>query len=260
MAHALRIAAQHVGFVSDPNLFDTPIETLLDPAYHKHLATLVARSRPKTDLRRHVEISRGVAKMRAGGASRSPLLDQQSGSCELAIVDADGNWVQMINTLQTGGIPGMVIGGVPMVGSHATAGVFNSGLDSVFAPQARMRSIVGNTMVLRAGRPVFSLGTPGLPQFTVPQVLANLLSRNMSYEDAVRAPRMWALGDDNTLAVESRLPPNTADALTSLGIALTPSLPYDWHFGSFQMAWRETDGGVGALSDLRRCGIAAGIE
>lgn len=260
MAHALRLASQHVGFVSDPNIFDTPIDTLLDPGYHQHLARLIARSRPRTDLRRHIEITRGPARMHAAGAaSRSLLLDQRSGSCELAIIDPAGNWVQMINTLQTGGIPGMVIGGVPMVGSHATTGVFNSGLDAVLAPQARMRSIVGNTMVLRGGRPVFSLGTPGLPHFTVPQVLANIISRAMAYEDAVRAPRMWALGDDYTLTIENRLTPSTIGELTSLGIVVVPSLDYDWHFGSFQLAWRDANGTVGALSDLRRCGIAGGI-
>ena len=32
--------------------------------------------------------------------------DQPSGSCELSIVDTQGNWVQMMNTLQSGGIAG----------------------------------------------------------------------------------------------------------------------------------------------------------
>src|SRR5688572_31060654 len=31
--------------------------------------------------------------------------DQPSGSCEIAVVDEQGNWVQMMNTLQGSGIP-----------------------------------------------------------------------------------------------------------------------------------------------------------
>lgn len=32
---------------------------------------------------------------------------KKAGSCALSVVDAEGNWVQMMNTLQGGGIPGV---------------------------------------------------------------------------------------------------------------------------------------------------------
>lgn len=249
MAHALRIAAQQCAFVNDPEIFEVPGVTLLDPAYHRHLANVVEHSRPRVDLTNHVHKTWGTPKLRAAGA----------GSCELAVVDADGNWVQMMNTLQSGGIPGQVVDGVPMVGSHSTAANMASPMDTWLAPGARMRSVIGNTIALKNGKPVFSLGTPGEVHCTIPQVLANLINREMEYVAAIEAPRMFPLGDDYSLRIESRLPSETTKRLTALGFRLEPELEYDPHMGSFQVAWREESGLLGASADLRRCGVADGI-
>ncbi len=261
MAHALRLAGQQCGFINDPEIFDVPVETLLDPSLHAHLANLVAKSKPKINLTKHVENSTGKAKMAAGGfpLGKAPAEKQPSGSCELAIVDAAGNWVQMMNTLQSGGIPGQVVDGVPMVGSHATTGNMSSAIDTWLAPKAKMRSVIGNTIVLKDGKPVFSLGSPGNVHCTVPQVLANVIDRKMEFVSAVEAPRMLPLGDDYSLTVESRLSNATIEELTSLGLRLQSEAEYDFHMGSFQVAWREKSGKLGACADLRRCGYAAGI-
>jgi gamma-glutamyltranspeptidase / glutathione hydrolase len=261
MAHALRIAAQLCGFVNDPEIFEVPVETWLDPTYHKHLASLVEHSRPRVDLTNHVEKTWGAVKLGAAGLpfEKAEKNNQPSGSCELAVVDADGNWVQMMNTSQSGGIPGQVIDGVPMIGSHATAANMASAMDTWLAPGARMRSVIGNTIALRDGKPEFSLGSPGEVHCTVPQVLANLINRQMDYVAAIEAPRMFPLGDDYSLTIESRLPMETVKTLTALGIRLQPELEYDHHMGSFQVAWREQSGMLGASADLRRCGVADGI-
>ncbi len=262
MAHALRLAAQICGFVNDPEIFDVPAATLLDPALHAQLAKLVAQSQPKVDLTKHVELTWGRTKMAAAGLplGKEPPAKQPSGSCELAIVDANGNWVQMMNTLQSGGIPGQVVDGVPMVGSHATTGNLSSAIDTWLAPGAKMRSVIGNTIVFKDGRPVFSLGSPGNVHCTVPQVLANVIDRGMDFVEAVEAPRMLPLGEDYSLTIETRLSDATLQALTALGIRLQSEVSYDFHMGSFQVAWREKSGKLGACADLRRCGYAAGIE
>jgi gamma-glutamyltranspeptidase/glutathione hydrolase len=258
MAHALRIAAQQCGFVNDPLIFEAPLDVWLDPAFHAHLGNIIDRSRPKADLTGHVEKTWGPQKLAAAGISMKEK--QPVGSCELAVVDADGNWVQMMNTLQSGGIPGQVVDGVPMVGSHAAFGNMSAWIDTWLAPGAKMRCVIGNTIVMKDGRPVFSLGTPGNPHWTVAQMLVNIIDRKMEYVQAVEAPRMFGLGDDFSLTIESRLPETSRAKLTAMGIRLLPETTYDFHMGSFQMAWRESDGSLGACADLRRVGVAGGLH
>jgi gamma-glutamyltranspeptidase/glutathione hydrolase len=180
-----------------------------------------------------------------------------TGSCELSIVDPEGNWVQMMNTLQSGGIPGVVVDGVPMVGSHAVTDM-SASIAGWFAGGGRLRLPIGNTIVLKAGRPWLSLGTPGNVHVTIPQVLSNVLDHGLSPEDAVAAPRMLPLRNDYTVEIESRLPDTVVAGLTRLGVQMVPLSPHDWHMGSFQLSWRD-ESGVNSLTDPRRAGKADGF-
>ncbi len=45
-----------------------------------------------------------------------------------------------------------------------------------------------------------------------------------------------------------------------MGIRLNSEIPYNYHMGSYQMAWREQSGTLGANADRRRCGVADGLD
>jgi gamma-glutamyltranspeptidase/glutathione hydrolase len=251
--HALRRAGFETGLINDPATFDDPSETLLSPEYHAQLADLIRRSKPKVDLSEHVELVSPPAALEAAGAKP----EQPTGSCELSIVDADGNWVQMMNTLQSGGIPGEVLGGVPMVGSHGMSSL-DAAIGGWFTGGGRMRSCIGNTLVFRDGRPWWSLGSPGNVHCTVPQVLANVLDYGLDPYAAEDAPRMLPLEEGYVLPVESRIAPDVVAGLARLGVLLKPLPPYDYHMGSFQMSW--TAGGLlHSTAGPRRAGLAAGF-
>src|SRR5262249_208450 len=85
--------------------------------------------------------------------------------------------------------------------------------------------IIGNTIVLRDGKPWLSLGTPGNVNVTVAQVLSNVLDHGMEPYEASVAPRMLALRDDYVLEIESRIPPKGAARLPKMAIPLSP-LPH----------------------------------
>ncbi|THC51788.1 gamma-glutamyltransferase [Streptomyces sp. A1499] len=252
LAHALRRAAQETGLLNDPHVFDDPTQALTSKDLIKGFAAILRDAKAKVDLTEHVRLTRGLPALAASGASKQP-----AGSCELAIVDEQGNWVQMMNTLQSGGIPGEVVGGVPMVGSH-----WMNGLDSPFegwvTGGGRLRSTLSNTMVLRDGKPWLSLGSPGNVHCTVPQVLSNILDFGMEPYDADDAPRCLPYEPDHTISVESRLAPGVSDALAKLGVLMNPLPAYDYHMGTYQMAWRGEDGTLSACAGPRREGRAAG--
>lgn len=256
MAHALRLAEHACGFMHDPVVAGDAASVLMDPAFHVQQARLIAASRPHADLTEHVRLTRGRAALAASGwnsASRKPPV----GSCEISIVDANGNWVQMMNTIQSGGIPGMAVDGVFMMGSHEQTSM-NAHFSNFRVPGARMRNILGNTLVLKDGAPWLALGTPGNVYATVAQMLVHILDFGMDPQLASDAPRMLPLEDDYTLNIESRLAPKTVTDLTAMGLLLGPMPQWDWNQGSFQMSWRDGDR-LKASADFRRTGSAEAL-
>ncbi|AMO25431.1 hypothetical protein UC35_13070 [Ramlibacter tataouinensis] len=271
MGHALRQAQRHWEYAQDDSIYGVPRDELLDDGYHAHLAKMISKSRPKVDLTQHIKLSGDAA---AGGDLMSaftgtggkPRLaksnsDQPSGSCELAVVDSEGNWVQMMNTLQGSGIPGMVVEGIPMVGSHATFGNLQSPMDATLVPNAKSRCIIGNTMVLKNGRPIASAGSPGNVHCTVPQVLSYLLDFKLDPYAAVDAPRMLPMTEARGIVIEDRLPTGTVEDLHKLGVRVSVSPSYDYHMGSFSVITRDEEtGNYIAVADPRRCAVADGIR
>ena len=271
MGQALRQGARHWEYVQDDAIYGVPRAELLDDSYHAHLAKLIRVSRPKVDLSEHIRLAGDAGGggdvmssfLGAAGRPRVAKSDtkQPSGSCELAVVDAQGNWVQMMDTLQGSGIPGMVIDGVPMVGSHATFGGLQSPMDATLVKGAKGRCIIGNTLVFKNGRPVLSAGSPGNVHCTVPQVLAYALDFKMDPYAAVDAPRMLPMNEARGIVVEDRLGAGVVEDLYKLGVRVAVTPGYDYHMGSFSVIAREQDTDkYTAVADPRRCAVADGIR
>ena len=261
MAHALRWVNWEIGMLQDPVLFNAPVDLYLSREKHKLIADTIRRSKPRIDLTEHVRLTSGnIALAAAGMPTAGPSTPPASaGSCELSVVDREGNWCQMLNTLASSGMPGIVIDGVPMAGTAA-----DWGLDAMFSGfltgNGRLTFITGSTMVLKEGRPWLAFGTPGTPHLTVPQMLTNILEFGMDPYEASAAPRFWPLRENYSVEIESRVAPNLTPGLARLGIAVKPLQMHDFHFGSFQVSWRDPKtGGLNASADPRRCGKADGI-
>lgn len=254
LAHALRRAKFETSHINDPVVFDNPTDTLLSPDYHSHLAQVIRRSRPSRDLTEHVRLAHGPNAQRAVGA-QDPT--RSIGSCELSVIDSQGNWLQMMNTLQGGGIPGEVVGGVSMIGSTATADLDGLLAGAWFTGGVRPRSIIAHTMVLKDGKPWLTLGSPGIPNITLPQVMTSILDHGFAPYDADDAPRIMPLENGYTVPAESRFSPQIARDLASMGVLLTPMHPYHYSMGTFQMSWKDAEGTLHASVGPRRAGRAA---
>jgi gamma-glutamyltranspeptidase/glutathione hydrolase len=253
LAHALRRAGLETGLLNDPQVFGDTTAALTSKELIKGFAAILRDAKAHADLTEHVKLARGQPAMAASGAAKQP-----AGSCELTVVDEWGNWVQTMNTLQSGGIPGEVVGGVPMVGSHM-ANKLSSGLEGWFVGGGRLRCVLSNTMVLRGDAPWLSLGSPGNVYCTVPQVLSNILDFGMTPYEADDAPRCLPYEDDHSIPVESRVAAGVPAGLARLGVHTNPLPQYDYHMGTFQMGWREDGGTLGASAGPRREGVAGGI-
>jgi gamma-glutamyltranspeptidase/glutathione hydrolase len=148
-----------------------------------------------------------------------------------------------------------------MIGSHATFGFLTSPMDSTLVPGAKARCIIGNTLVLKNGRPVFSLGSPGNVHCTVPQVLTYLLDFKLEPYAAIDAPRLMPLTESRGLTIEDRLGDGVVEGLHRLGLRVNVAPPYDYHMGAFAVIARdELTGSYTAYADPRRCGVADGLR
>ena len=85
-------------------------------------------------------------------------------------------------------------------------------------PGRRKLSSDAPTILLKDGRPVAALGTPGGHTITqaVSQMIMNLLDHDMTIEGAIAAPRI-AFIEPNTLAVEESIPASIRDELAAMG-------------------------------------------
>lgn len=264
MGQALRRAGFELGMLHDPQFFDVPLDVWMSEDYLASLAAILKRSRPKAgvDLTKHVQLTTHPGFLAAfgwnGGAPEAPT-KQPAGSCELSCVDEQGNWVQMMNTLQSGGIPGMVVGGVPMLGSHAQFGMDAAIHGWLGVPGSRIRSVMSNTIVMRDGKPWLSMGSPGNVHCTVPQMLSNALDYAFEPYEAAVLPRMLPMADDYGITIETRIPERVVRDLAKLGATVRPRPPYDFAMGSYQQAWRDASTGrLNASTDPRRAGRAGG--
>jgi len=256
MAHTLRRVHWELGLLYDPLIFEVPVNVWLSGEYHRQVAEILLHSQPRVDLTNHIRLTAGDPSLVAAGLipPHPPV-----GSCELSIVDPQGNWVQMMNTLQSGGIPGIVVDGVPMVGSHARA-MLSDDIAGWFTGGGRIKSIVGSTIVLRDGQPWLALGTPGNVYGTIPQVLSSILDFGMDPYKASVLPRMDPLRDDYVLEIESRLPSSVVAGLAQRGVQVRPLPMYDYNMGSFQICWRDPlTGLLKSSTDPRRAGKAGGF-
>ena len=246
IAWTLRRAHLDRNLIHDPDYYDTPLETLLSHEYHKVIADLWKKSRPRQDLARYLELTHSKA---AHSGSLPSTGHVPHDSCELSIVDQYGNWVQMMET-GGGGIPGVVVDGVP-----------GSGIGweryAMVEPGGRTQHAIANTLVLRDGQPWMGIGSPGDCIFTVPEVLVSILGFGWEPYKAIDAPRFWPLMDDWTLEVENRISLDVVKGLKRMGIMPRPLGEYHWPMGSMQAVWRE-NGALMGTADPRRLGVALG--
>ncbi len=168
------------------------------------------------------------------------------------IVDAQGNWVSSLHTGH-GGAPGVFIDGVRATGSGFRG--------QTTGPGRRVSANSTGTIVAKDGKPWLSLGSPGVPPQPVTQVLVNIIDFGMDPREAAAVTRFFAFRNpDRVVEIESRISDEFRKAVRARGIRLQEAGPYNWHYGSMQIVWRDpATGKLHGVSDPRRLGHAAGF-
>jgi len=244
-----RVFADRAEYGGDPDFVEVPVVTLISADY---VSSRAAEVNPRA-------ISPLMA-VRPGIESRD--------TTHFSIVDFDGNAVSNTYTLNETFGSGVVVTGAGFLlndemddfsskpGVPNTYGVVGFEANAI-EPGKRMLSSMTPTILIRDGRPIMVVGTPGGSTIftSVFQVMVNLLDFNMPPEQAVSSTRFHHQllpPDEVTFDPGIPLPSSTLKALVELGYK---PRPHDWALGDVMLI-SNLDGRMSAAADPRGRGMA----
>ena len=187
------------------------------------------------------------------GASTAP----SGHTTHISIVDSHGNVVSMTTSLGDDGGSGFVVPALGVLLNNAMND-FNSTAATPNSVQwgNRPASPLAPAIVLRGGKPMLAIGTPGGATITttLAQILLDMLVFKRSLPDAIAAPRWSQQAVPEEIAYEQgRAPQATLDALSALGHGIRAREP----IGDVQAVLIDGRKLV-AISDSRHGGAAGG--
>jgi gamma-glutamyltranspeptidase / glutathione hydrolase len=215
MVEAERIAFEdRAEFLGDPDFVNVPIQKLVSDEYLKD--------------RMKNFVSGVPGNIKSNNGPQDAKTSEQT--THISIIDAEGNAVSVTTTLNDNYGSKTVIDGAGFIMNNemddfsVKPGVPNMygaiGNDkNAIAPGKTMLSSMTPTIVLKNGRPIIVVGTPG--GTTIPtsvfQSLVNEMEYKLSANDVVNKPKFHHQALPDVIFVEKDYPMETRDKLTAMG-------------------------------------------
>jgi gamma-glutamyltranspeptidase/glutathione hydrolase len=209
--------SEHLG---DPDFFKVPLTSLLEPAYLQKLRESIdpLKATPSADIH--------AAKF-AGHESNE--------TTHYSVADSDGNIAIVTYTLNGGYGSKVTATGLgfmlnnemddfaPKPGEANMYGLIQ-GESNAIQPRKTPLSSMTPTIVLKDGKPLLALGSPGGPTIinTVLEVVVNVLDFGMNVQDAVNWPRFHHQWLPDELRMEPSYSPDTIALLEQRGYTVKP--------------------------------------
>lgn len=232
-------------WVADQRFATVPVPQLLDPEYLQRRAATVTEQAAL-----EVEAGFGDEILVAANAK----VDEGGDTVYLMVVDSEGNAVSWIQSLY-GTFGSNLMDPATGIVLHNRGSGFSlvEGHPNQVAPGKRPMHTLMNLMVTNADGFEMAVGTPGgggQPQFVVQGVIQSMIF-GLSPQQVVEAPRFRA-GNGAELALESRLPQSTMDALAARGHEISVTQGWTAEYGSLQMIQKLPNGILRPGADMRR--------
>jgi gamma-glutamyltranspeptidase / glutathione hydrolase len=211
-------------WVGDPDHVDVPLRGLLSQGFADERRCLIGERANVSPVPPGDPFPPFGPGCPAGGRALAAPAERPA-TTHLSVADRWGNVVSYTLTIEQTGGSGMVVPGYGfLLNNELTdfnpeplfAGVPDPNLP---APGKRPRSSMSPTIVLRDGRPVLAVGSPGGATIitTVLQILVEHLDRGASLPEAIAAPRASQRNSDPADAEPAFLASPEAAALRALG-------------------------------------------
>jgi gamma-glutamyltranspeptidase/glutathione hydrolase len=229
--------ADREAFYGDPQFVDVPMDDLLSDTYVEERRRLIDTNKawPGLPPAGRPRDRRGWEEPVEATAEVPASLETAGDTTYLCVMDASGTIFSSTPSGMGDVVPALGIS----VSHRGRQSWLEAGHPSAVGPRKRPRLTPNPAMVLRNGRPVMGLGTPGgdTQVQAMFQVLLNLLVCGMDAQWAVEAPRVLTYSmpisfyphqaNPGWIAIEETFPQETIAALETLGhrIRVWPKLP-----------------------------------
>jgi gamma-glutamyltranspeptidase / glutathione hydrolase len=241
----------------DPKFSRIPEQILLSREYAGERRKLIDKGRASMEHRPGAIA--GSAQVASGSNTRTGEVVQDTTSVE--VVDRSGNFFSA--TPSGAWLPSVIAGGAGIpLSTRLQSFVMEAGHPNQLAPGKRPRVTLSPTIVMKDGKPVIAMSTPGgdNQDQAMLQVLLNMIEFGMSPQEAVEAPRFQTehfyssfAGHEfhpGKLALEGRIPRTTVEKLTGMGHLV--SITGDWSNSSAPAVIRLENGVLHGGADPRR--------
>lgn len=203
IAETLKISfADRFEYMGDPAFIEVPVAALVSKEY-------AAIRRQEIDPARTSVFQPG---------NPSAYVSESKDTTHLTVADDEGSVVSMTQTLHAAFGSKVTVPGTGMLLNN-TMYIFDPhpGNANSIAAGKRMLSSMSPTIVMRDGRPLMALGTPGGTRIfpSVLQAIVNVIDHGMTLQEAVEAPRVWSQGQN--LELEAGIAPEVRAGLKALG-------------------------------------------
>ena len=165
-----------------------------------------------------------------------PRTNHGSSTTYIAAADRFGNWASLIQSVHQSFGCGVVVDGTGIVLNNRMSG-FNliPGHPNQLAPGKLPAHTLSPALILKGGKPVAAIGTPGglgQTQFLA-QTLCNLFDFNMNIQEAIEAPR-WQSEQAGEVELEDRFSDAVASQLTQDGYDVKIRGAWEFAFGGVE--------------------------
>ncbi len=263
-------------FMGDPDFAKIPVAQLIDKKYAAAWQETIdpAHATPSKDLKRPAIFSE--LEQYAAGHPPAMAPHESNHTTHYSVMDADGNAVAVTTTINDWFGSRVTADGLGFLlndemddfsskpGVPNGDGLIQSSTNAI-GPGKRPLSSMTPTIVVRDGRTVMVLGSPGSSKIitTVANVLMGVVDYGMNIQEAVNAPRFHNQWMPDAVNVEKWFSPDTVNALQHMGYDVEIGLHYGtnvapyWSDAECIAVDAKTGERLGA-SDVRHGGKAVG--
>ncbi len=226
-------------FMGDPDFSKIPVAQLIDKKYGLAWGETIdpARATPSGDLKRPAVFSQ----LEQYAAEHPPAMvpHETNHTTHYSVMDADGNAVSVTTTINDWFGSRVTADGLGFLlndemddfsskpGVPNSDGLLQSEMNAI-GPGKRPLSSMTPTIVVRGGKTVMVLGSPGSSKIitTVANVLMGVVDYGMNIQEAVNAPRFHHQWMPDVVNVEQWFSPDTLNLLLHMGYKIEIGLHY----------------------------------
>jgi gamma-glutamyltranspeptidase/glutathione hydrolase len=255
------IYADRNEFLGDPDFVSVPVAGLISKEYAKNRFNSINQT--KLDPPTYRAAKAGDPLPFNGAKKKETVTEKENAgghTTHISIIDKDGNAVSLTQTLGLFFGSGQTVSGV-LFNNAMTNFSYNVENVNYMQNSKQCRSSISPTILLKNGRPILVVGSPGASRITstVLEVIVNVIDFGMDVNQANMAPRFYCQKFEDNLHMESGIKPAVRTELEKMGHKIQVYEGIDLFFGGVQMIYINPETGeyLGS-ADKRRGGIAQG--